>query len=92
LRVWRTPLRCEGKPVWIGQISRDIGLTFRWKTFVGHEVDPDVDEARNYLAQDMLRSQGLERFGWVKGVGAATPAEPHHMDDGTRSSPTACAW
>ena len=83
LRVWRTPLRCEGKPVWIGQISRDIGLTFSWKTIVGHEVDSDVDEARNYLAQDMLRSQGLERFGWVKGVGAASTAEPHHMDDGT---------
>src|SRR5262249_47038616 len=28
LRVWRTPLRFEGKPVWIGQISRDVGLTF----------------------------------------------------------------
>jgi hypothetical protein len=82
-RVWRTPLRCDGKPVWIGQISRDVGLTFSWKTFVGHEVDPDVDEARNYLLQDMLRSEGLERFGWTKGVGAASPAEPHHMADGS---------
>ena len=50
---------------------------------VGHEVDPDVDEARNYLVQDMLRSQGLEQIGWVKGVGAASQSEPHHMDDGT---------
>jgi hypothetical protein len=31
----------------------------------------------------MLRSQGIERFGWVKGVGAASPAEPHHMDEGS---------
>ncbi len=83
LRVWRTPLRCNGEPVWIGQISRDVGLTFSWKTLIGHEVDPDVDEARNYLAQDMLRSQGLERAGWVKGVGAAAQSEPHHMDDGS---------
>jgi hypothetical protein len=83
LRVWRTPLRYKGDPVWIGQISRDVGLTFNWKTFVGHEVDPDVDEARNYLVQDMLRSQGLETIGWVKGVGAATESEPHHMDDGS---------
>jgi hypothetical protein len=83
LRVWRTPLRCEGKPVWIGQISRDVGLTFSWKTFIGHEVDPDVDEARNYLAQDMARSQGLERLGWAKGVGAASSSEPHHMEDGS---------
>ena len=83
LRIWRTPLQCEGNDVWIGQISRDVGLTFNWKTIVGHEVDPDVDEARNYLVQDMLRSQGLERLGFAKGVGAATSEEPHHMDDGS---------
>jgi hypothetical protein len=83
LRIWRTPLRCNGDPVWVGQISRDVGLTFNWKSIIGHEVDPDVDEARSYLAQDMLRSQGLERVGWVKGVGAASESEPHHMEDGS---------
>jgi LssY C-terminus len=83
LRIWRTPLRCSGKLVWIGQISRDVGLTFSWTTFVGHEVDPDVDEARNYLAQDMVRSQGLERLGWAKGVGAASSSDPHYMADGS---------
>ena len=82
LRIWLAPMRFDGKPVWIGQISRDIGLSFSWKTFVGHEVDPDVDEARSYLFQDMLRSEGLARFGWVKGVGAASPADPYYMDDG----------
>jgi hypothetical protein len=83
LRIWRMPLRFAGKPVWIGQISRDIGLTFDWKSIVGHEVDPDVDEARNYLVQDMLRSERLARFGWVKGVGAAPSAAPRYMADGT---------
>jgi hypothetical protein len=83
LRIWLSPLRVEGRPVWVGQISRDIGLSFSWKTFVGHEVDPDVDEARNYLFQDMLRSQGLKRFAWVNGVGAAPRSQPHHMSDGS---------
>ena len=83
LRIWQTPLRFAGKPVWIGQISRDIGLSYNWKNIVGHEVDPDVDEARNYLVQDMLRSERLTRFGWVKGVGAAPPSAPRHMEDGT---------
>ncbi len=83
LRIWQTPLRFEGKPVWIGQISRDIGLSYNWKNIVGHEVDPDVDEARNYLVQDMLRSQKLTRFGWVRGVGASPPSAPRHMEDGT---------
>jgi hypothetical protein len=83
LRIWQTPLRYAGKPVWIGQISRDIGLSYNWKNIVGHEVDPDLDEARNYLVQDMLRSQKLTRFGWVRGVGASPPSDPRHMEDGT---------
>jgi hypothetical protein len=83
LRIWRAPLRFDGKPVWIGQISRDIGLSYNGKNIVGHEVDPDVDEARNYLVQDMLRSQRLTRFGWVKGVGESPPSAPRHMEDGT---------
>jgi hypothetical protein len=33
--------------------------------------------------QDVLRSQGLERLGFTKGVGAATSSEPHYMDDGS---------
>jgi hypothetical protein len=69
--------------VWIGQISRDIGLSYSWSKLVAHEVDPDVDEARNYLVQDMLRSQRLTRFGWVKGVGPAPPSAPRHLEDGT---------
>jgi hypothetical protein len=31
----------------------------------------------------MAHSQGLERIGWVKGVGAASSSEPHHMEDGS---------
>jgi hypothetical protein len=83
LRVWLAPLRFAGKPVWVGQISRDIGLAFDWKRLVVHEVDPDVDEARNYLVQDLLRTQGVARFGWVKGVGAADRSAPRRMADGT---------
>ena len=26
MRLWMAPFRCEGKPVWIGQVSRDIGV------------------------------------------------------------------
>jgi len=69
--------------VWIGQISRDIGLAFRWKGLVVHEGDPDVDEARNYLIQDMLRAQRLEKFGMVKGVGETPVTTPRQMADGT---------
>ena len=76
LRLWLTPMTIEGKPVWIGQISRDIGVRFTSKTIVTHKIDPDVDETRAYLIQDLLYSQGLAKLAYVKGVGAAPLAEP----------------
>jgi hypothetical protein len=76
LRLWLAPMRFEGKLVWIGQISRDIGVRFTWKTITTHKIDPDVDETRSFLIQDLWYSQGLKSFGYVKGVGAAPYSEP----------------
>lgn len=76
LRIWITPLRFEGKPVWIGQISRDIGVRFTSKTITTHKIDPDVDETREFLIEDLAYSQGLQKFGYVQGVGAAPFAAP----------------
>ena len=76
LRLWLTPYRFKGKPVWIGQISRDIGVRFTTKTITTHKIDPDVDEARIYLVQDLAYSQGLKAWAYVKGVGAAPIDEP----------------
>jgi hypothetical protein len=39
-------------------------------------IDPDVDESRRYLVEDLLYSQALNRIGFVKGVGASSKAEP----------------
>jgi hypothetical protein len=71
LRLWLAPVQLKGKLVWIGQISRDIGVRFTTKTIVTHKIDPDVDETRSYLIQDLWYSQGLEQFAFVNGVGEA---------------------
>jgi len=76
LRLWLSRMRFEGKPVWVGQISRDIGVRFTTKTIVTHKIDPDVDETRDFLIQDLWYSQGLVKFAFVKGVGAAPISEP----------------
>ena len=36
----------------------------------------DVDEARNLLIQDMMYSGGLDKLGFVTGVGPASPTQP----------------
>jgi hypothetical protein len=76
LRLWATSLRHKGKPVWIGQISRDIGVRFTWKTITTHKIDPDVDETREFLIEDLAYSQGIRQLGYVGGVGAASYDEP----------------
>lgn len=78
LRLWLSPMRYHGKSVWVGQISRDIGsrLTIHSPTLTTHKIDPDVDEARTALAEDMAYSQGLAIVGYASGVGAASPATP----------------
>jgi hypothetical protein len=76
LRLWLTPIRHQGKPVWIGQISRDIGVRLTWKTITTHKIDPDVDETREYLVEDLAYAQSLAGFGYVEGVGRQTFDNP----------------
>jgi len=76
LRLWLAPMRFEGKAVWIGQISRDIGVRFTSKTVTTHKIDPDVDETRQFLIEDLAYARSLIKFGYVKGVGAAPIDEP----------------
>jgi hypothetical protein len=76
LRLWMLPIRFEGVPVWIGQISRDIGVRFTTKTITTHKVDPDVDETREFLVENLAYSQALAKLGYVDGVGAASLDAP----------------
>jgi hypothetical protein len=77
LRLWLTPMRYEGKPVWIGQISRDLGVRFTTKTwnFTTHQISPNIDEARDFFVEDLLTANRIEKLGYLKGVGPATKAD-----------------
>ncbi len=77
-RFWLTPYTFEGRRVWIGQVSRDIGVRLTYQTWnlTTHKIAPDVDFDRNYLLQDLLISGFVQRYGFVTGVGAAPPSAP----------------
>ena len=76
LRLWLSPFRFEGKLVWLGQISRDIGVRWTKKTITTHKIDPDVDETREYLLENLAYAQALEKFSYVGGVGKVSYTEP----------------
>jgi len=86
VRLWLSPVTFGGKPVLVGQISREIGtkpeetgapkIDPERDEEMTYEIQPDVDEARDYLIQDLWYSHGLVKFSYVKGVGAAPILEP----------------
>ena len=94
LRLWYSRFRYQGRPVFVGQISRDIGVRFTMKTWppVTHKIDPDIDEARYALVEDLIFSQLIATVGWVKGVEPARASNPRenltgdpYFTDGYRS-------
>jgi LssY-like putative type I secretion system component LssY len=77
-RLWLTPYTFGTRRVWIGQVSRDIGVRLTAQTWnlTTHKISPDVDFDRGYLLQDLLMSGSVERYGFVDGVGAANASAP----------------
>ncbi len=80
LRLWRTEHGFKGQRVWIGQVSRDIGVRFTLKAWnlTTHKIDPDVDEARDYVIDDLMAAKRASVVGYVGGVEAAPPLAPRH--------------
>jgi len=78
MRLWLAPYRFESRPVWIGQVSRDIGVkvTPKSPTLTTHIIDPEVDTTREYLFHSLIGEGFVDRFGFVKGGAASTPAQP----------------
>ena len=78
LRLWLAPVKYRGLPVMMGQISRDIGsrLTSKSSTLTTHRIDPNVDDTRAALTQDLIYVQALKAHARGKGVGFVSPHEP----------------
>ncbi len=75
-RLWLAPMTFEGQSVWVGQISRDIGVRFTAKTITTHKIDPDVDETREFLLENLAYHQTLAKFAYVGGSNASSIDEP----------------
>jgi hypothetical protein len=77
-RFWLAPFTFRGRQVWVGQVSRDIGikLTPNSPSLTTHVIDPEVDLTREYLLHSLLDAGLVSSFGFVKGSTAATREEP----------------
>lgn len=66
LFLWMAPLRVDGKSVWLAQVSHFIGQKTQLQQFVfGARIDPNIDDGRDFLVQNMWYSQSLEQSAWL---------------------------
>ena len=93
LRLWLAPFTVDGQQVWVGQISRDIGIKLTTTVWylTTHRISPAVDEERSYLLQDLIMTGAVWRFGFVQGVRASSMPDPRvnlggdpYLTDGLR--------
>ncbi len=93
LRLWLAPFTIDGLQVWVGQISRDVGIKLTTQSWylTTHRISPEVDQDRFYLMQDLFLSGAVSRYGFVRGVGASSMPDPRvnltgelYLTDGLR--------
>ena len=70
-RLWLAPMTFQGRSVFIGQISRDIGVRLTTKTITTHKIDANVDETREFLVENLAYHQMLNKLAYAEGVGMA---------------------
>lgn len=80
MRLWLAPVKVNGSHVWIGQISRDVGIKWSHRFWppATHVIDPDMDDARFYLVQDMLQGKLVKKLGYAKGHIKVSHVKPHY--------------
>jgi len=71
LRVWKTDKTVDGRPLWVGSATHDIGFEKDHRTGgVTHKIDPEIDKERDYLLES------FDASGVYASAAYVTPANP----------------
>jgi len=71
LRIWKAPMDINGKPLWVGAATHDIGFEKDQRNNgLTHKIDPDIDKEREYLGET------LDSTGEVAVLSHVTPSDP----------------
>ena len=71
LRTWKTDTTINGKPLWVGSATHDIGFERDQRNGgVTHKIDPEIDKERDFLLQS------FEAAGAFSSAAYVTPEDP----------------
>ena len=75
--LWLAPVRVDGKGLWVAQLKHAIGRRYELgELFLGVKLDPDANDSRNYLLQNIWYSQSLQAFAWSRSGKLVPESEP----------------
>jgi hypothetical protein len=71
LRVWKSADTVNGRPLWVGSSTHDIGFEKDQRdNGVTHKIDPQIDKERDFLEQSFAAAGNLQAAAYV------TPSDP----------------
>jgi hypothetical protein len=66
LRVWKSTETVDGKPMWVGSSTHDIGFEKDQRNNgITHKIDPQIDKERNFIEQSFAAAGNLEAAAYV---------------------------
>ena len=81
-RIWKAPFDLEGREVWVGAGTHDIGFDRDQRNNkVTHKIDPDVDQERDYIGQSMSESGLVLKLDYMTAAGAIKSAKTAHGEE-----------
>jgi hypothetical protein len=76
LRVWKSPETVNGKPLWVGSSTHDIGFEKDQRNDgITHKIDPEIDKERDFLEQSFAAAGNLLAAAYVTPSEAVTTAK-----------------
>lgn len=76
LRVWKAPETVDGKTMWVGSSTHDIGFEKDQRNNgVTHKIDPQIDKERDFLEQSFAAAGNLEAAAYVMPSNPLTTAK-----------------
>ena len=79
IRIWKQEALYEGRPVWVGAATHDIGVAnSRMKTKWSHRIDPHIDRERDWIETDLLFAGTAVGY-----LDVQRPSAPHSAGNAT---------
>jgi len=70
-RLWQAPWQtADGETVWVGAGTHDIGIERAIDGTLTHQIDPEVDKEREYIAETLQDAEKVKQLRYLR------PTEP----------------